>query len=140
MRELVFSDASAKQRLEAILHPRIRAATAAAAALAGGPYIIFAIPLLVESGSWRTQLARVLVIDCPEELQVARVMARNGLAETQVRAIMANQATRAQRLAVADDIVTNTAGIDALRPQVALLHANYLAFAERMARLPMERL
>lgn len=140
MRELVFSDLDAKQRLEAILHPRIRDAALAAAALATGPYVIFVVPLLIESGTWRARVTRVLAIDCPEELQVARVMARNGLTEAQVRAIMSTQVTRAERLAAADDIVANDGDINALRPQITRLHAQYLAFSERMSRLGMERL
>jgi dephospho-CoA kinase len=140
MRELVFTDATAKQRLEAILHPRIRDAALAAAALASGPYVIFVVPLLIESGSWRARVQRVLAIDCPEEMQVARVKARNGLTEEQVRAIMASQVTRAQRLAAADDVIANDGDLDTLRPQITRLHAQYLAFSERLSRLPMERL
>ncbi len=132
MRALVFSDATARTRLEAILHPRIREATAAAAAIATGPYTIFVVPLLIESGTWAGRVTRVLAIDCPEEMQVARVMARNGMAEEQVRAIMATQVTRAQRLAAADDVVVNDAGLAALRPQVERLHAFYLAESRRI--------
>lgn len=131
MRALVFSDSTARARLEAILHPRIRDATAAAAAMATGPYTIFVVPLLIESGTWRQRVTRVLAIDCPEELQVARVMARNGMTEQQVRAIMAAQVTRAQRLAAADDVVLNDDGLDALRPQVERLHAFYLDESRR---------
>ena len=127
MRALVFSDAAARARLEAILHPRIRDATAAAAAIASGDYVIFVVPLLIESGTWRERVTRVLAIDCPEELQVARVMARSGLAESQVRAIMAAQVTREQRRAAADDIIVNDDGLDALKPQVEILHAMYLS-------------
>jgi dephospho-CoA kinase len=133
MRSLVFSDPGARARLEAILHPKIRDATAAAAALATGPYLIFVVPLLIESGAWRDRLDRVLAIDCPEALQVERVMARSGLAETQVRAIMAAQASREQRLAAADDVVLNDDGLDLLAPQVERLHAFYLDNAARMA-------
>lgn len=132
MRALVFSDGTARARLEAILHPRIRDATAAAAAIATGDYLIFVVPLLIESGSWRERVARVLAIDCPEELQVARVMARSGLAEPQVRAIMAAQVTREQRRAAADDIIVNDDGLDALRPQVAVLHALYLSLSKQI--------
>ena len=134
MRELVFSDPAAKARLEAILHPRIRAATAAAAAIASGTYLIYVVPLLVESGGWRERVDRVLVIDCPEQVQIARVMRRNALSEAQVRAIMATQASRAERLAAADDVIVNDGGLDALDRQIALLHAQYLAFSGRMAR------
>ncbi|MFC4931662.1 dephospho-CoA kinase [Massilia sp. GCM10023247] len=136
MRELVFADPGARARLEAILHPRIREATAAAAAMASGPYIIFVVPLLIESGTWAERVARILAIDCSEETQVARVMARNKLSEEQVRAIMAAQASRTQRLAAADDVILNDDGIEALAPQVERLHAFYLAEAQRMAATP----
>jgi dephospho-CoA kinase len=130
MRALVFTDAGARARLEAILHPRIRDATAAAAAIATGDYVIFVVPLLIESGTWRERVTRVLAIDCPEEVQVARVMARSGLSEEQVRAIMAAQVTREQRRAAADDIVLNDDGLEALRPQVEALHAMYLSLSK----------
>jgi dephospho-CoA kinase len=131
MRALVFTDASARSRLEAILHPRIRDATAAAAAIATGDYVIFVVPLLIESGTWRERVTRVLAIDCPEEIQVARVMARSSISEEQVRAIMAAQVSREQRRAQADDIIVNDDGLDALRPQVEALHAMYLAQARK---------
>jgi dephospho-CoA kinase len=140
MRELVFTDPGARARLEAILHPRIREATAAAAALATGPYVIFVVPLLIESGTWRERVSRILAIDCKEETQVARVMARNNLSEAQVRAIMAAQVTRAQRLAAADDVVLNDDGLEALAPQVERLHAFYMAEAARMANSTMQGL
>lgn len=140
MRALVFSDSSARHRLEAILHPRIRDAAYAAAAIATGSYVIFVVPLLIESGTWGERVDRILAIDCAEEVQVARVMARNGMTEQQVRAIMATQVTRAQRLAAADDVVVNDGPLDALAPQIASLHAKYLGFSERMARLPLEHL
>jgi len=140
MRELVFSDALAKARLEAILHPRIVEQALAEAAAASGAYVIFVVPLLVQSPAWRQRVTRIVVIDCPEAVQVARVMARNGLSEQQVRAIMAAQATRAERLAAADDVITNDGEIAALHPQIALLHAKYLAISKRMSELPMQRL
>jgi dephospho-CoA kinase len=132
MRALVFADPGARARLEAILHPRIREATAAAALLATGPYTIFVVPLLVESGAWRERVARILAIDCSEATQVARVMARNGMAEDQVRAIMAAQASRAQRLEAADDVIVNDDGLAALAPQVDRLHALYIDEASRL--------
>jgi dephospho-CoA kinase len=140
MRALVFSDPGARARLEAILHPRIREATAAASLLATGPYLILVVPLLIESGSWRARVTRVLAIDCPEEVQVARVMSRNGMAESEVRAIMAAQVTRAQRQAAADDIILNDDGLDALLPQVERLHAFYLDEASRLMSQANERL
>jgi len=129
MRTLVFSDASARVRLEAILHPRIRDATAAAAAIASGPYVIYVVPLLIESGAWRERVSRVLTIDCSEDTQVARVMARSNLSAEAVRAIMAAQISRQGRLAAADDVIDNDGGVDALRPQVERLHEQYLALS-----------
>jgi dephospho-CoA kinase len=130
MRDLVFADPGARVRLETILHPMIRAATVAAAAAATGPYVIFVVPLLVESGNWRERVQRILAIDCREETQIARVMARNGFPEAQVQAIMAAQATRQQRLDAADDVIDNDTGLEALIPQVARLHAFYLGQAK----------
>ena len=132
MRALVFGDAGARAALEAILHPRIRSATLAAAGSATGPYVMLVVPLLLETGQWRARLQRLLVIDCPETLQVERVMARNGMPRQQVAAIMASQVSRQARRAAADDIVVNDAGPDALLPQIAALHAKYLEMAERM--------
>ena len=129
MRDLVFKDAQARTRLEAILHPLIKAATEAAAAAAGGPYLLFVVPLLVESGHWRARVDRLLVIDCPETLQISRVMARNGLPESQVKAIMAAQVPRQVRLAAADDIIENSGSTDALVPQIERLHSLYLSYS-----------
>ena len=129
MRALVFSDAGAKRRLEAILHPLIGSQTQAAAAQAQGCYLIFVVPLLVESGKWKARVSRILVIDCPEQLQLARVMRRSGLSAPQVEAIMATQVSRATRTAAADDIIVNDADTAALIPQVDRLHAQYLALA-----------
>lgn len=133
MRKLVFSDPGARTRLEAILHPKIRDATAAAAAIATGPYTIFVVPLLVESGTWRERVSRVLVVDCPEPRQLERVMTRNGLQEAQVRAIMAAQATREQRLAAADDVILNDDGLERLASQVERLHRSYMDYAAGIA-------
>jgi len=92
------------------------------------------VPLLVESGTYRERVARLCVVDCPEDVQVARVMQRSGLDATQVRAIMAAQASRGMRLAAADDVVDNGGSHAQLREQVECLHRTYLALAER-ARL-----
>lgn len=108
MRELAFRDPAAKQTLESILHPMIGAETARQAALAAsGQQVVFDVPLLVESGRWRRLVDRVLVVDCDESTQIARVMARSGLSEGAVRAILAQQATRAQRRAAADAVIHN---------------------------------
>lgn len=130
MRNAVFADPASKAKLEAILHPLIRSETERAAANAQGVYLMFVVPLLVESGVWKDRVSRVLVVDCPEEVQIQRVMQRNGFSEEQVRAIMATQAPRARRLAAADDVIMNH-GIDetALRTQVATLHRQYASLA-----------
>ena len=131
MRQLVFSDAAQKSRLEAILHPLIRRETEAAAACATGVYTMFVVPLLVESGSWRQRVARILVIDCDESTQVARVMKRNAMSEAQVRAIMAAQVPRATRLAAADDVLLNEGDARALQQQVDVLHVRYVEMAKQ---------
>ncbi|VVD74062.1 Dephospho-CoA kinase [Pandoraea eparura] len=129
MREAVFSNDAAKARLEAITHPLIRTECERAASEAQGPYLIFVVPLLVESGRWRERVQRVLVVDCTEQTQIARVMSRNGFTRDQVLAIMARQASREQRLAAADDVIDNDAQHASLAPQVDRLHAAYLKLA-----------
>jgi len=129
MRALVFADAAKKQQLEAILHPMIRARTSELVQAARSPYVILMVPLLIESGDYRRRCQRILVVDCPEEAQLERVAARSGLAAAQVRAIMANQVSRAARLAAADDVIDNSQGLPQLRPQVEALHARYLRLA-----------
>lgn len=129
MREYVFANPAAKARLEAILHPLIRIETERAAAQTQGTYLIFVVPLLVESGTWKERVSRILVVDCTEETQIRRVMARSGLSETQVRAIMAAQASRTARLEAADDVIDNNGEALALVPQVDRLHALYISLA-----------
>jgi len=129
MRHRVFADPAEKQVLEAILHPLIRAESDRRCAAATTPYVILAVPLLVESGSYRARCDRILVVDCDPEVQVARVMARSALPESEVRAIIATQATRAARLAVADDVIENGGSPQALPAQVDALHHAYLAAA-----------
>ena len=130
MRSLVFADAEARKKLENILHPMIRAEVLSAIAASTGPYAVLVVPLLVETGAYRELIRRTLVVDCPEELQIERVRQRNNLAENTIRAIMASQASRAARLAVANDVIVNNTGLDALGQRVAELHARYLALAE----------
>lgn len=133
MRAVVFADPAAKARLERITHPLIRELTTARArAIADArehPYLIYVVPLLVESGAWVERVGRVLVVDCTEDTQIARVMARNGFSREQVLAIMAKQATRAQRLAVANDVVDNDGPVDALTAQVDQLDRTYRALS-----------
>ena len=128
MRERIFSDTTAKQRLEAILHPAIRAEMERQSREAGGPYQVLVIPLLTE-GNRRDHIDRVLLVDVPEELQIQRLMMRDGVTHGQARASLNAQATRAERLAMADDVVRNTGRVDDLRQQVEELHAKYLALA-----------
>lgn len=129
MRRLVFGDARARKRLEAILHPLIRAESTRRLERGAGPYAILVIPLLVEGGVDRSRTERVLVVDCPEASQIERVRRRSGLAEAEVRAILSSQATREQRLAAADDVIDNSRSQDALADQVARLHEKYLTLS-----------
>ncbi|MGB4063883.1 MAG: dephospho-CoA kinase [Azonexus sp.] len=133
MRQLAFADPSARSRLEGILHPLIRQISAERCQAATEPYVILAVPLLVESGNYRQRCDRILVVDCPESLQIERVMTRNGLSAEEVKAIMAAQATRQQRLAVADDVVVNDSDREKIVEQVKMQHAKYLALlAEKL--------
>ncbi len=129
MRDHVFADPAAKRALEGLLHPMIRAESARRSVAASGPYVIHVVPLLIESPDYRRRVDRVLVVDCPEDTQVERVRARSGLSADEVRAIMQSQASRAERLAAADDVIDNSGPRDALRKQVAALHQKYLQFA-----------
>lgn len=131
VRDYVFSDPMAKARLEAILHPLIRSEVEQAALQAHGDYLIFVVPLLVESGTWKQRVSRVLVVDCKEETQISRVMSRSGLSASQVRAIMAAQASRQERLAAADDVIDNDGDARTLVPQVDRLHALYASLAAK---------
>ena len=130
MRDHVFADPAAKRALEALLHPMIREESARRIAAARAPYVVHVVPLLIESPDYRRRVNRVLVVDAPEEAQVARVRARSNLPEEEVRAIMRTQVTRAARLAAADDVIDNAGSRDALRNQVAALHQKYLQFAK----------
>ena len=129
MRERVFADPAAKRKLERLLHPMIREESARRIAAAAGPYVVHVVPLLVESPDYRKRVDRVLVVDCPEQTQIERVRARSGLSESEVRAIMRTQVTRAERVAVADDVIDNGGSRESMRKQVAALHQKYLQFA-----------
>ena len=129
MRDHVFARPEEKKKLEALLHPLIREESRRRISAATGPYVVHVIPLLVESPDYRSRVDRVLVVDAPEEIRVARVQARSGLSAGEVRAIMQAQAPSAARLAAADDVIDNGGERDALRNQVAALHQKYLQFA-----------
>ena len=126
MRDRVFADPAAKQALEGLLHPMIRAEAERRIASATGAYVVYVVPLLIESKEPRRRAERILVIDAPEEVQVARVASRSGLAAAEVRAIMGAQASRAERLAAADDVIDNAGTLQALRDQVRALHSRYV--------------
>lgn len=129
MRRLVFSNGAAKKELETLLHPLIRKQAVARIAEARQPYVLVVVPLLFETGAYRELVSRVLVVDCPEEMQIARTMQRNRLTADEVRAIMAAQLPRSERLARADEVLRNDDDIDALRRQIGILHEKYLALA-----------
>jgi dephospho-CoA kinase len=131
MRTLVFGDERARKRLEGITHPLIRAETEREQREAHGHYVIVVVPLLVESGSWKSRVNRVLTVDCSVDTQIARVMNRNGFSREQVLAIIARQATREARLAAADDVIDNdNVPLEALEAQVDAQHRLYLSLAE----------
>ena len=130
LRGLIFKDPALRQALDAILHPLIRADMEQQAATAKGPYLVMAIPLLIESGQARERVHRVLVVDADEATQVQRVQARDGSSADQARAILASQASRSQRLAAADDVLLNTGTVADLRQAVDLLHEKYLHLAQ----------
>ncbi|SCX96762.1 dephospho-CoA kinase [Nitrosospira sp. Nsp13] len=131
MRALVFSDDGWRRELEAILHPLIRIEVAHRAALFSAPYGIVVVPLLLETGGYREMIQRILVVDCNEHDQIARAMARTGMDEQTVHAIMANQFSRQERLRRADDVIANDADVLHLRQQVDALHKKYLALASK---------
>ena len=128
LRDIVFSDPKARADLEALTHPAIGAALEARSAAAGGPYQVLVIPLLIEK-NLASHVDRVLVIDCPEELQLRRLRDRDGSTPEQARAILDAQVSRAARLKAADDVITNDADMSAVRAQVEALHARYLELA-----------
>lgn len=133
LRNLIFNDSSQRQALDAILHPLIRAEMEREAAQARAPYVIMAIPLLVEGGTARQRVDRVLVVDADETLQIQRLQARDGSSEEQARAILAAQASRAARLSAADDVLLNSGSVAELRQAVDRLHAQYLQLAQTLS-------
>jgi len=128
MRDLVFADPQLRHELESILHPLIRAEMERRAGVAAGPYLVMAIPLLVEGGN-RSRIDRILVVDVEEDVQLRRVAARDSTTLDQARAILAAQASRAARLEAADDVIVNSGTVSDLRQAVDALHARYLRLA-----------
>ena len=129
LRRRVFADREARARLESALHPLIGAAAGREIALWGGVYGIVVVPLLVERSGLSKSVDRILVVDCSEEQQVARVAARSGMTPADVRAIMATQSSRQARLSAADDVIDNSGAPEAIAPQVARLDRRYRALA-----------
>ena len=128
MRDRIFADPDARRRLEAILHPAIREEMERQSLAADGPYQVLVIPLLAEGGR-RDHVDRVLLVDVPEETQAQRLMARDGVTREQARASLDAQASREARLALADDVLSNTGRVDELRAAVASLDAKYRELA-----------
>ena len=142
MRECAFSDSSAKQKLEAILHPLIGEESLRQTAAARGPYVVQVVPLLVETGMGHERFNRILVVDCHESTQIERVGARSGMNADEVRRIMAAQASRESRLSRADDVLVNEGSLQDMDAKVELLHQRYLAQSRELDQLsepPPER-
>ena len=129
MRDLVFADPSAREHLEAILHPLIRHESTRQIQASTAQYVVVVVPLLVETGALRGMINRILVVDCEPETQIRRVMDRSGLSRNEVLSIIASQASRQQRLREADDIIQNDSGLEALHEQVNPLHLRYIGLA-----------
>jgi dephospho-CoA kinase len=128
LRKLIFSDPQLRRELEAILHPLIREDMERRAMAAVGPYLVLAIPLLVEGGAL-DRVDRILVVDVPEAIQLERVMGRDGGSPEQARAILAAQVSRDSRIKAADDVLTNSGTVSELRQAVDGLHKHYLWLA-----------
>lgn len=128
LRAIVFADDDKRRQLESILHPRIRKATARQAERAAGPYHIVVVPLLAES-PMRSEMDRILVVDCAPEVQLDRLRRRDGESESRARKIIASQASRAERLEIADDVILNEGDLDETRRQVEALHRRYLSLS-----------
>lgn len=129
MRKRVFADPTARKTLEAIVHPRVRQWMIEHAQVDDGPYVVLAIPLLTENIGHYRWVDRIVVADVPETIQIQRLVARDGIDETLASRILASQASRDSRLALADDVIDNAGPEAALDAQVAALHQRYLALA-----------
>lgn len=129
LRRIAFGDAAARADLEAILHPLIRLEAERRLAAATAPYAVLVVPLLAETGAYRDRVQRVLTVECPEPVRIERVMARSGLTRNEVAAIVAAQASDAERRAAADDVLDNSGTPAALDAAIARLHTRYRALA-----------
>ena len=131
MRQRIFADPAARGRLEAIIHPRVRLWLRERALAERAPYCLLAIPLLAENIKHYRWVDRLLLVDVPESVQLTRLIARDGVDDTLARRMIAHQASRAERLALADDVIENSGDESALDGTVAHLHQRYLALANR---------
>jgi dephospho-CoA kinase len=138
LRKRIFEDPDQRKWLEALLHPAIRKLTDERSAAATGPYVIVAIPLLVETGG-APRFDRVLVVDCDPEVQLARLMARDGSTREEALRMLAAQASREARLAVAHDVIRNDGDLEHLRDQVEKLHRQYVMAAEDRSRTQSDK-
>ena len=129
MRERIFGDDRDRRRLESILHPKVREAMRSFAASSDAPYVVFVIPLLVETDQAH-EMDRVIVVDAPPALQTARALARDGSSQETIAAILDRQATRSERLAVANTVIENTGDLATLRERVDAVHREYRALAD----------
>lgn len=132
MRQRVFADPAARERLEAIIHPRVRQWLRERVLAEQGPYCLLAIPLLAENIEHYRWVDRVLLVDVPESVQITRLIARDGIDQTLARRMLAHQASRAERLTLADDVIENSGDESALDGAVAELHQRYLALASQI--------
>ncbi len=130
LRQKIFNDQQARKKLEVILHPKIRQRMRDRLQSTGAPYAIFVVPLLIETGQHQ-DVDRVLVVDCPEALQMERVKKRDSASASQITAIMASQVSREQRLAEADDIIENRGSLEELNASVSSLHQQYLELSQK---------
>jgi len=130
VRNLVFNDTDARRKLEAILHPLIRNEVSRRIAFSQAPYLIVVVPLLLETGHYQEIVQRVLVVDCSEGMQISRAAARSGMDEQTIRAVMAVQVSRDERLRQADDVIVNDADLPGLERQVWALHRKYMTLAQ----------
>ncbi len=135
MREAVFNDPEARARLEAILHPRIRASARQRLHESSAPYVLLVVPLLVESGSYHELADRVLVVDCDPGQQIERVVRRDGVTEAMANAMLAAQVGREQRLALADDVIDNRGDVADIEAEVLRLHEVYLRLAGNRSKI-----
>jgi dephospho-CoA kinase len=140
MRELVFANPAERTRLEAILHPMIHAQTRALGATRSGAYVVFVVPLLIESPRWRQQVDRIVVVDCEPQQQLTRLMQRSGMSREQAQQIMAAQASREQRLALADAVLSNQGDKAQLLETIDQLHRSYCELSRAQAQAASAKL